>query len=271
MKIFLSRISEMNTYKYLFYLIIILIIYFSVLISIELIFSSYEISEVKTTQTLDKNKNFVDINKDSISESIDSINVKKNDNVIKSNKQTKDNKSINDKTSVKKKNSFESMFYKEEEEKEFEKKEKIKEEKERKRKLALDKKKKRMNKKSEFITPDFIKKKKKKEKAVAFIDTIPFNRSKNITDNIIQTKRKSVTKCIKRSRVKFKELTGVIDYKVSINNFGKIIDIEIISSKWNSPKYGRKTEKCILKTMKYWKFPEVRNKDPYIIKSKFVF
>ena len=257
---FLTKISEMNTIKYLMYLLLISILYLIFLISFELIFQS----DNNNNENYSTNKKIETAN--TVKDSAITIEIQDDNDDIKIEDDDKKTKKI-----IKKKGAtFESLFYNEKEEEEFERVEKIKADKIRQKKLALAKK----NKKPEFATPDFIKKKKiaeKKKKTIVPKDTIPYNRTKNITYNIIQTKRKSIKKCIKRSRVKFKDLTGVIDFQLSIDNTGKILNIVIISSKWNSKKYGKKTEQCMMKTMKYWKFPIVRNKEPYKIISKFVF
>ncbi len=259
---FFSSISEMGTIKYLSYLIAIALLYLAILVTFESFFSS-------------SNNGTDNIKTENIEQVISDASI--NDSLI-SNTDKSSNEVIDEKDKIKsnKKNSFDAVFFNDDENEKFEKEERLKKENEAKRKLAQKKK----NKKSEFSTPDFMKKNSKKssnkkssakKKPAIKKYKNPYNRNKNETYNIIQSKNESVKKCIKRSRVKFKGLTGVVDYQISISKDGKVIETVILSSKWNSKKYGNKTEQCIIKTMKYWKFPIVRNKEPYKIKSKFVF
>jgi len=257
---FLAKISEMNTFRYLIYLIVIGLIFIVLLVTYETIISD--------NYTSNKDKSLKQVTSNNISNN-DSVLANDKDKTLKDNSEIKNKSNNNSKSN--KNSSFESLFYNDKEDADFEKQKEIKKQNELKRKKALEKK----NRKSKFATPDFIKNKGNEKivekKAITIKDTVPYNRSKNETDNIIQIKSKSAKKCIQRSRLKFKGLTGVIDYQISISKDGKITDIKVISSKWNSKKYGKKTEECIKKTMKYWKFPIVRNKKDYIIKSKFVF
>ena len=259
---FFSSISEMGTIKYLSYLIAIALLYLAILVAYESFFSP-------------SNNNVNNIETDKIEQVTGNelVNDSLNPNTNNSSNDVTDKK---DKLKNKKNKSFDAVFFNDDENEKIEKEEQLKKENEAKRKLAQKKK----NKKSEFSTPDFMKKNSKKsdnkkssakKKPAVKKYKNPYNRNKNETYNIIQSKNESVKKCIQRSRVKFKGLTGVVDYQISISKDGKVIETVILSSKWNSKKYGNKTEQCILKTMKYWKFPVVRNNEPYKIKSKFVF
>ncbi len=260
---FLAKISEMNTFRYLIYLIIIGLIFIILLVTYEIVISDKYNSRNSEDESLKQ------VTTNNISNN-DSVLANDKDNTLKDSSEIK-NKTNNNNSKSNKNSSFESLFYNDKEDADFKKQEEIKKQNELKRKKALEKK----NRKPKFATPDFIKNKGNEEivekKAVVIRDTVPYNRNKNETDNIIQIKSKSAKKCIRRSRLKFKGLTGVIDYQISISKDGKITDIKVLSSKWNSNKHGKKTEECIKKTMKYWKFPIVRNNKDYIIKSKFVF
>ncbi len=259
---FLAKISEMNTFRYLFYLIIIGLIFIILLVTYEITISD------KYNSSNSEDESLKQVTSSNISNN-DSILANDKDKTLKDSSDIKNKSKKNNKSN--KNSSFESLFYNDKEDADFKKQEEIKKQNELKRKKALEKK----NRKPKFATPDFIKNKGNEEivekKAVVIRDTVPYNRNKNETDNIIQIKSKSAKKCIRRSRLKFKGLTGVIDYQISISKDGKITDIKVLSSKWNSNKHGKKTEECIKKTMKYWKFPIVRNNKDYIIKSKFVF
>ncbi len=97
--------------------------------------------------------------------------------------------------------------------------------------------------------------------------------SRNISD--IQTevnrKQKGLTKCIKRARSKFPSLSGSVKYTFTIKKNGKVARVKILKRSWNNKRYGKVAEKCIIKTIKSWRFAKVSKGGDLKLNSIIVF
>ena len=82
-------------------------------------------------------------------------------------------------------------------------------------------------------------------------------RDSDETQSIINIKLKSLEKCIKKGRNKFKKLTGKVLYSFQIQENGNVTKVRIVNSSWNNKKYGKHVEKCLIKTFELWRFPRV--------------
>ena len=87
------------------------------------------------------------------------------------------------------------------------------------------------------------------------------SRSMGDIQSVVAKKSRSLEKCIKRARNKFKTLAGQVLYSFKIKKNGKVTRVKIVNSSWNNKKYGKQVEKCLKKAVGSWKFPAVSKGD----------